>query len=57
MNERISGVSNICCNCDSDKSFMGRRRLDREKKLKDEKEKFETYFKEALKNIKEDKQL
>ena len=51
MNERINSISDLRFRSGNGDNDMGRRRLNQEKKLEDEKEKFETYFQEALKSI------
>ena len=55
MNERISGVNNICYNCDSNKSFMGRRRLNKQNpNKKDLNLDFDSIFQKELKRVRKE---
>ncbi len=56
MNERINSISNICRNCDSNKSFMGRRRLTKKKPTKKSLNlDFDSIFQKELKRTRKEK--
>lgn len=56
MNERINSVSNICYNCDSDKSFIGRRGINKQKSnKKDLNLDFDSIFQKELKRTRKEK--
>ena len=56
MNERISGVGNICYSCDSNKPFMGRRRLTKQKPNKKSLNlDFDSIFQKELKRVRKEK--
>lgn len=50
MNERINSISNICYYCDSNKSFMGRRGINKQKSNKKDLD-FNSIFQKELKRI------
>ena len=55
MNERINSVSNICYNCDSDKSFMGRRGINKQKSNKKDLDlDFDSIFQKELKRVRKE---